>query len=419
MSADAYVPRLLDGLLDTLLHELPAVLVVGPRATGKTTTCRRHAKSIIRLDRRAEALAVAADPDAVLADLEEPVLIDEWQAVPDVLSAVKRLVDDDSRPGRFLLTGSARSDVFAAGWPATGRVVRATQWGLCQREILGKVGAPSFFDLLFDGDIRRIGIPARAPDLRGYVDLALSGGFPELLFASSDAGRRRWLDGYVDQLVTRDAAEAGAERDPRRLRRYLQAIASSTAGIVEHKTLYDAAGITRSSALAYDGLLELLMVTQQLPAWSSNRLLRLTRMPKRFLADPALLSALLGVNRLAVLRDGDLLGRLIETFVFAQLRPEQEVSEIRPSLWHLRDANGRHEIDLIAEAPDGRVVGIEVKATSAPDRASARHLLWLREQLGDRFVAGVVFHTGPRAFDLIDGIHALPIAALWGKVLSA
>jgi uncharacterized protein len=419
MSPTTYVPRLLDGLLDELLRELPAVLVVGPRATGKTTTCRRHAASIIRLDRRAEALAVAADPDSVLADLEGPVLIDEWQAVPDVLSAVKRLVDDDPRPGRFLLTGSARSDALAAGWPATGRVVRATQWGLCQRELLGKVGARSFFDCLFDGDIRTVVIPAPAPDLAGYVDLALGGGFPEAVFASSDSGRRHWLEGYVDQLVSRDASETGTERDPRRLRRYLQAIASNTAGVVDHKTLYDAAGITRASGLAYDGLLDLLMVTQQLPAWSGNRLLRLTRMPKRFVADPALLSALLGVNRLAVLRDGDLLGRLIETFVFAQLRPEQEASEVRPSLWHLRDANGRHEVDLIAEAPDGRVVGIEIKATSAPDRASARHLLWLREQLGDRFVAGVVFHTGPRAFDLIEGIHALPIASLWGSVRRA
>lgn len=150
-------------------------------------------------------------------------------------------------------------------WPPVGPLRDAscaTQWGLCGRELLGKIGAPSFFDLLFDADIRMVGIPAPAPDLAGYVDLALGGGFPGAVFASSDSGRRRWLEGYIDQLVSRDASETGTERDPRRLRRYLQAIASHTAGVVDHKTLYDAAGITRASGLAYDGLLDLLMVTQ-------------------------------------------------------------------------------------------------------------------------------------------------------------
>jgi predicted AAA+ superfamily ATPase len=411
-----YVPRLSDRLLDEVLSGLPAVLLAGPRATGKTTTARRHAQAVVRLDRVAEATAFATDPDAMLAGLDEPVLLDEWQVVPEVLGAVKRAVDDEARPGRFILTGSARSDALAGGWPATGRIVRFTHWGMCRRELDGDVARPAFFDLVFGGRIADLAAPTSPPTVREYVEHALAGGFPEAVLQSSPNARRRWLAGYIDQLLTRDAALFDERRDPRRLRRYLQALAANTAGIVEHKSLYDAAGITRMTALAYDGLLDLLMVTQQIPAWSTNRLTRLARSPKRYLVDPSLLVPLLGIDARAALRDGDLLGRIIDSFVVAQLRPEQEVSEIAPTLHHLRDEHGRHEIDLIVEAPDGRVIGIEIKAGAAPDRAAAQHLIWLRDRLGDRFVNGIVFHTGPRPFVVDDRIHALPIAALWGSL---
>ncbi len=170
------------------------------------------------------------------------------------------------------------------------------------------------------------------------------------------------------------------------------------------------------TALAYDALLDLLLVTQQTPAWSTNRLSRLVRAPKRYLVDPSLLVPLLGIDARAVLREADLLGRVIDTFVMAQLRPEQEASDVAPTLHHLRDEHGRREVDLIVEAPDGRVVGVEIKASAAPDRSAARHLTWLRDELGDQFVCGVVFHTGPRRFVLDERIHALPIATIWGPL---
>jgi len=119
-----YKPRAADRLIRELLAELPALLIVGPRATGKTTTASRHAATIIRLDRPAEAAAFSADPDAALRGLDEPLLLDEGQAVAEVLGAVKRAVDVDPRPGRYLLTGSVRADLDAPTWPGTGRLVR-------------------------------------------------------------------------------------------------------------------------------------------------------------------------------------------------------------------------------------------------------------------------------------------------------
>ena len=105
----AYRKRLVDPLVAEYLAELPAVSIVGPRASGKTTTAARHCRTVVHLDRPAESAAVSADPDTALEGLPEPILLDEWQEVPQVLGAVKRACDAEPRPGRFLLTGSVRA----------------------------------------------------------------------------------------------------------------------------------------------------------------------------------------------------------------------------------------------------------------------------------------------------------------------
>ena len=130
--------------------------------------------------------------------------------------------------------------------------------------------------------------------------------------------------------------------------------------------------------------------------------------------DPAFVGPLLGVDARAVLRDNDLLGRLLDNFVVSQLRADCTVSDLMPQLFHIRDANGRREVDIVVELADGRVVGIEVKATAAPVPEDARHLRWLQAVIGPRFVAGVVMHTGPKRFRLGESLYALPICSFWG-----
>jgi uncharacterized protein len=413
LAVPPYLERLMDPLLDELMADHPAVLIVGPRACGKTTTGRRHSAGRLRLDRPAEAAAVRTDPDALLAEGPFPLLVDEWQAVPEVLGAVKRAVDEGAEPGRFLLTGSSQADLAVEGWPATGRVVRVVMYGLAEREVEGQVRRPPLVDRLVASGLDGVPEPADPPDVRGYVARALRGSFPETVLAGSDRARRRWLASYLDQVVSRDTEMAGAARDPVRLRRYLRVLAASAGGIPTTATLVGAAGIDRRTAAAYDGLLELLFITERLPAWAASRLSRLVRLPKRYLVDPAFLGPLLGVDARAVLRDNDLLGRLLDNFVVSQLRAEIGASELGPQLFHLRDANGRREIDIVVELADGRVIGIEVKATAAPVPEDARHLRWLRDVTGDKFVAGVVMHTGPRRFRLGEALYALPICTLW------
>ena len=405
-----YVSRLVDPLIAQLLSELPAVLVLGARSTGKTTTALRHAASVVRLDHDPQAAAFRADPDVALRGLAEPVLLDEWQSVPGVLSAVKRAVDADSSPRRFIVTGSARSSLDVGTWPGTGRLVAVDMHPLTVSEQVGSMSRP-LIDRICDGEEL---LPARnSPDLRGYLDLALQGGFPEAALVASESTRRRWLRSYLRHVAERDAPAADPGRDPVRLARYLEAYALNSAGLARDNTLHGAAGISRDTGIAYRRLLSDLRVITEVPAWSSNRLSRLVKSPKRYMADSSLLAAAAGVTAAGVLAEGDLMGRLVETFVVAQLRAEAEVSDLFPRLHHLRDAQGRHEVDIMVEVAGGRIVAIEVKSASSVSISDARHLVWLREQLGRRFIAGVVLHTGPRSFALDDKISAVPISTLW------
>lgn len=410
-----YRERLVDPLLDELTGQLPALLVMGPRTTGKTTTLSRRANTVVRLDRPPRAAAFHADPDAALRGLPEPVLIDEWQHVPGVLGAVRRAVEADPSPGRYLVTGSVRAELEHDVWPGTGRLVRVTMHPMTVREQIGWRG-PTLLDRLVAG--RELSLPDRCPDLRGYVELALRGGFPDPALRLVGRARERWMGSYVEDLLAHDVeqVEPGAtrRRDKQRLRRFLEAYALSSAGVADDKTVYDAAGVTKASAAVYEELLGALLIAERVPAWSSNRLKRLVRRAKRYLVDASLMASVLGLDEEGAMRDGDLLGRLLDTFVASQLRPELTVSAVRARLYHLRTEEGRHEIDLLVEFAGRGVVAIEVKASAAPTSRDAAHLDWLARQLGERFLAGAVLHTGQHVYSLSAHAVAAPIAVLWG-----
>ncbi len=394
-----------------MLEDHSAVLVVGPRAAGKTTSCEQHARTVLRLGEKAVADAFRAGPASVLAGRDEPILVDEWQEVPASLHAIKVAVDTDPGRGRFLVTGSVRGDIDAPTWPGTGRLVRLSMYGLTEREVEGRIGTRSWLATLVEGDVPG---PHRSDtDIRGYVQRALRSGFPEPALMTTDRGRARWLSSYVDQMVTRDAQSISPGRDPQRLRAYLTAVALNSAGVVDDTTLWTAAGIAKDTARAYDTLLQNLLVIDRLPAWTSNRFKRLTLASKRYLVDSGLFTGVLGLTENDVLSDGDLLGRLIETFVVSQCRAEFALMSPAPRMHHLRMSEGQHEIDLVVEVGAKRLIAIEIKATATPDPGDARHLRWFRRELGDDRVSTILLHTGPETLTFDDGTIAAPISAIW------
>lgn len=191
-----------------------------------------------------------------LASLPEPVLLDEWQAVPGVLGAVKRAIDNSPRRGRFIVTGSVRDDLLRSSWPVTGRLVQVEMTGLTVRETQGNdLATPPFFQRIAEQGVESLVVPPDPPDLRGYVEHAVIGGYPDPVLGMPVSRRTRWQLSYLDRLLTRDAADVDTARDPARLLRFFQAYPLNTAGEVTDRTLYEASGINRRTAEAYERLL--------------------------------------------------------------------------------------------------------------------------------------------------------------------
>ena len=418
-----YRPRLIDSELDELLAGVPAVAIEGPKAVGKTSTALQRARTVYRLDDPGERSVLYADPGR-LATGAPPVLIDEWQRLTTSWDVVRRAVDVDPSPGRFLLTGSASPR--ATTHSGAGRIVTARMRPLTLFERGIAQPTVSLRDLL-TGRGPQIGGDS-VVTLQGYVEEICASGFPALRGLTGRALRAQ-LDGYLDRIVDHDIPELGrAVRNPVVLRRWLAAYAAATATTTGFERIRDAATSdegakpARSSTMPYRDALERLWILDPLPAWLStrNRLSRLATPVKHHLADPALAARLLRVGPeallaaepggIAVPRDGTLLGALFESLVTLDLRVYAQACEAATS--HLRTRAGEHEVDLIIERDDGRVLAVEVKLVADPGPRDLQHLHWLRGQLQDDLLDAVVVTTGRHAYRRPDGIAVVPAALI-------
>lgn len=393
------------------MPHLPAFMITGPRACGKTTTAAEWATSVLRLDEPGVAALFRDELDRYLAGLEAPVLIDEWQFVPEGLGAVKRLVDQDGVPGRFLITGSVRARMMEGTWPGTGRFTPVTMYGMTQAERRENLEAAAFLDRLFEGDLH----PQRiedAPSVLEYLELAAEGGFPEVIRFPASL-RSRWNQGYATELITRDVVELAEIKQPQQMMDVLKASALNTAGLPHISTLMEAAGASRYVMEKYLNLLEELFIIERLPAWQTNKLTRMVKTPKLHVLDTGLGMWLAEASPEVLERDTRLRGAFLDSFVLAQLRPLVALNERSITCSHLRDTNGDREIDLILESRGGDLVGIEIKASRRVSRKDAAHLEWFRDRMGDRFKTGVVFHTGDYAGEISDRIWLMPISTIW------
>jgi predicted AAA+ superfamily ATPase len=416
--------RAVDAELDALLSDLPAIVIEGAKGVGKTSSALRRAATVTQLDDPAQRTIVQADPARALTG-EPPVLIDEWQRVPEVWDAVRRAVDRDRQAGRFILTGSA-APVEAPTHSGAGRIVslRMRPLSLAERGIdMPTVSLASL-------------VSGKRPAVRGttevglteYVDEIVASGFPGLRGLSSRALRAQ-LDGYLQRIAERDFPEMGHNvRRPDTLFRWMRAYAAATATTASYATIRDAATSDRgekpskTTTQPYTSVLERLWILDRVDAWlpSGSAIHRLAAPPKHHLVDPALATRLLGANQDALLRgrepgppiprDGTLLGALFESLVTQAVRVYAQLAEAQ--LRHLRTFSGAHEIDLIVVRDDGRVVAIEVKLGRTVVDRDVRHLLWLNERIGDDLLDSVVITTGPDAYRRNDGIAVVPAALL-------
>lgn len=403
---------------------LPALVLEGAKGVGKTATASRRAATVRRLDDPAQRSIAAAEP-ARLVDGPPPVLIDEWQHLPESWDLVRRAVDDGAEPGRFLLTGSA----LPAGLGTHSGAARIVNVRLRPLALSERTGAPPTVGLgaLLAG--ARPAVEGHCDcNLERYVDEILRSGLPGLRTLSGRALRAQ-MDGYLMRIVDRDFPELGHQvRNPTGLRRWMVAYAAASATTASFERIRDAAtgGLgekpAKTTTLPYRDVLERLWILDPVPAWlpTRNQIARLSVPPKHQLADPALAARLLGVDAGALLegapagpaipRDGTLLGALFESLVTLSVRVYAQAAEA--TVKHLRTARGDHEVDLIVERDDGRVLAVEVKLARDVGDGDVRHLNWLARQIGDDLLDAAIVTTGEEAYRRRDGIAVIPAALL-------
>jgi predicted AAA+ superfamily ATPase len=410
------VPRMAQGLLDELVAALRVIVVNGPRQSGKTTMLkqyqRHHGGSYRTLDNRQDQEAAEADPVAFAAEGARPRLIDEVHRGGDwLVRAIKMAVDADRSPGQFILSGSSRFlSVPTLSESLAGRAAFLDLWPLSMAERTG--GPADFVSKVFAGGGQAAQESGWTRD--SYIRAICAGGYPEVIPLTSAVVRRAWYDGYLTTVINRDISEFAEIGRASALPRLLGLVAARAGSPMVVADLARDADLDRATTRNYLTYLDAVFLTTEVAAWSANLTSRLSRTPEVFVTDSGLAAHLLGVSAADLRRVGHpALGGLVETFVFTELLKLRTVSDVPFSIWQLREGQQR-EVDFVLEGPGGEVIGIEVKSTTSPSAEAARHLRWLKEKVGDRFRAGIVFHMGTRSSSFGDGIQAVPISALWG-----
>jgi uncharacterized protein len=404
-------PRYAEQRLAEALADSPVVLIHGPRQCGKTTLARqvgeRAGYAYFNFDEPAPLAAATEDPVGFVADLPERAILDEVQRTPQLFSALKVAVDRRRTPGRFLLTGS--SNVLLVPRLAdslAGRMEILRLHPLSQAELARR--PPDFLDALFD---RRFKTRMVARLGRDLAERIVGGGYPAAL-ARATGRRAAWYRDYIETIVVRDVRDLARIGALDAMARLLALAAGQTSRLLNVADLAGPFQLSRPTIRDYVTLLERVFLIESLPPWHTNRLSRLIKTPKLHVGDTGLACALLGLTATSLTADRALLGQVLETFVFQELRRQASWRDESIRFFHFRDKDGV-EVDIVLERSAREVAGVEVKTGATVTAADFRGLRKLRDAAGARFLGGVVLYDGEASVPFGDGLFAVPIRRLW------
>jgi predicted AAA+ superfamily ATPase len=417
-------PRRLLEVVSQRVADEPVVILTGPRTVGKSTLLAALSRELDRpvfdLDQPDARAAASVDPGFLVSG-PAPVLVDEFQHVPEILDAIKAELNRDTRPGRFVLTGSTRYTVLPqAAQSLTGRAHVINVLPLSQGELDGH--RESFIDLLWQDPERIPPAAASACSRDEYVNRILSGGFPMILQRRTARARTSWFADYVDLVVMRDVLDIARIRQREALPRLLRQFAAQTGQLLNITKAGQAIGLESSTANRYATLLEAAFMIQRMPAWGETLGKRLSAHPKVHIIDSGLAGWLLGLSVAKInSRNPAALtefGHLVETFAVGEILKQVSWAEELITASHFRTEAG-DEVDLVLETWDGRVAGFEIKAGTRIKDPDLSGLRLLRDRLGDRFVGGFILNLGELAYRKEAKIAVMPLSALWSLPASS
>jgi uncharacterized protein len=412
MDAPLHQRFLMSNLLEALA-DTPVVLVHGPRQSGKTTLCRQVAETrnyaYLSFDDDLQKAAAQADPVGFVADLPDKVILDEVQRVPELFTSLKAAVDNRWAPGRFILTGSANVLLVPRlGDSLAGRMEILRLHPLAQAELHGS--ADGLLAALFSGRLS-VGKEGARQGL-ALAERIAAGGYPAALMRHTMKRRTAWYRDYIETLVQRDVRDLARINALDALPRLLQMAAGQTARLLNVTDLAAPFQMSRPTIRDYITLLERVFLLDTLPPWHSNQLSRLIKTPKLHIGDTGLACVLLGMDGVALWEDRALYGQMLESFVFQELRRQASWYESPVRFFHFRTKE-KVEVDVVMESA-GKLVGVEVKASSTVTAGDFRGLKMLQSSVGKRFAVGCVLYDGDSVVRFGEGLYAVPISCLWG-----
>ncbi|MGE4248163.1 MAG: ATP-binding protein [Parvibaculaceae bacterium] len=403
--------RFVERRAEEALSDTPVVLIVGPRRAGKTTLVRKMGdtgRTYITLDDQTVLDAAQSDPAGFIRGLDRAI-IDEIQRVPDLLLAIKKTVDEDYRPGRFLLTGSANVLTLPkVADSLAGRMETIQMLPLARAEIAGK--APIFLERLFTGKLQG---DRQAIVGDGLIQLALLGGFPEAISRETERRRQDWARSYLTSVLTRDLRDIAEIEKLTELPNFVRLLAEHSGQLVNYSQFGSSINVSHKTGQRYVGLLEQVFLVSTLQPWFTNALKRIAKTPKLHFLDSGLLATARGLTFDRIKADRGMFGTVLESFVFSEVLKLMSASNLRLTPHHFRDQQMR-EVDIVLERDDGMIAGIEVKASATVKSSDFAGLRTLAEACGERFAYGVVLYDSTDVVPFGDKLAAAPLSSLWG-----
>jgi len=407
-----FLPRWQNSTIKRTAKERRVLFLAGPRQCGKTTLLKHldmPDNEYRTLDNEALREAAKADPHSFVAHKNSMLIIDEVQRVHSLLTAVKQIVDDNQKPGQFLLTGSVNIQSLPnVNESLAGRISKIRLRPLTEGEIRGS--DPKFLKKAFDQDF--VPYATRIYVRDDVLNAAFRGGFPEVIKLGGQA-RRRWHNDYMDALMERDLKDIANIRRKDAMAELVKVLAAWSSKFMDISSIQSKLSIQRQTLETYINALEALFIVERVPPWTKTDYQRVGKHSKMFFTDSGLMTSILKWRKDDVRLNSDRIGKLFETFIFAELSSLVDMSGGEYSLYQYRDREKR-EIDFIMERDDGALLGIEVKASSSFQMDDFKHLKWFRDNLaGDRLFVGIVLYAGEFPASMGDNLHAIPYGYLW------
>ena len=412
MSELSFYPRQIAARIAEAMHDTPVVLLAGPRQAGKTTLVRQisgNGARYLTLDDELTLMSAREDPVGMIRSLDRAV-IDEIQRAPSLLLAIKKSVDEDRRPGRFLLTGSA--NLLALPTVAdslAGRMETLLLLPLSQSEFERQ--STNWLDSVFKGRIPAQGARALGADL---VDRVLRGGYPEAHSRSTPRRRTAWARQYIDALIARDVRDISGIEKRDQLPRFLRALAQTAGQLCNYSQLGGHVSLDSKTAAKYVGVFEQMYLLRRVDVWARNGLNRVVKTPKLQFIDAGLLATLIELTAEEVEQNRTRFGSVLESFVYGELLKATTTAEGAYSLRYYRDAD-KVEVDVVIENAAGQLIGVEVKGSATVKESDLRGVKKLSGLAGDQFKMGIILYDGDETLPLGDNLWAAPLATLWGR----